>query len=240
MSRIYSHRICHRNHLHREDSRAKIALFIVFSSFMRDRQQQFFSQEHEEGVGTFIFEIVKVLVLVLVVVAPVRIFLFQPFFVQGASMEPNFENGEYLIINEFGYKKTEIHVGNQTLFTMDSRKEFVRGDVVVFRYPRNPEQFFIKRVIGLPGETVTIAGGRVLIKDTRTSVATVLDESDYLDPSQETVGSLSVTLGADEYFVLGDNRSFSHDSRAWGAVRKDHVIGKVILRAWPFHAFAHY
>jgi len=207
---------------------------------MRDRRQQFFTQEYEEGVGTFVFEIVKVLILVLVVVAPVRIFLFQPFFVQGASMEPNFENGEYLIISEFGYKKTDVQVGNRSFFTIDPRKELARGDVVVFRYPRNPEQYFIKRVVGLPGETVTIVGGHVSIKAAHASLTTPLDESAYLDPSQETAGSFSLTLGVEEYFVLGDNRAFSHDSRAWGAVTKDHVIGKVILRAWPFHNFALY
>ena len=92
------------------------------------------------GVGEFVLEIIKIIFLAFVIITPIKVFLFQPFFVQGASMEPNFEDGQYVIVNELGYKKTDI------LFSVEPFKEFKRGDVVVFRYPKDPRQDFIKRV----------------------------------------------------------------------------------------------
>lgn len=185
------------------------------------------------GVWSFIWEVLKVFFWALVIIVPIRVFLFQPFFVQGASMETNFHDGDYLIINELGYKKTEVEIGGKNIFTVDTFKEFNRGDVIVFRYPKDPKQFFIKRVIGLPGEQVKVEGGRVMIFNNDNPEGFVLDESSYLKKDLMTNGAVTAALGSDEYFVLGDNRQFSHDSRAWGALSKDKVIGKVLLRAWP-------
>lgn len=185
------------------------------------------------GVGSFIFEIIKVVVLAFLIIVPIRVFLFQPFFVQGASMEPTFENNEYLIVNEFGYKKTPVNIGSENIFTVSPFKNLERKDVIVFRYPKNRSQFFIKRIIGLPGEKIELKEGRITVYNNDFSEGFVLDESDYLDESVKTLGSVSMVLKEDEYFVMGDNRMFSSDSRSWGPIKKSDVIGKILLRAWP-------
>ncbi len=167
----------------------------------------------------FIWEVVKIVIIAAVIVVPIRYFLFQPFFVRGQSMNPNFENGDYLIIDEISYRFREPK----------------RGEVIVFNPPQEPSQRFIKRIIGLPGEIVEIKGGRVAVYNTEGQK--VLDESDYISDIP-TEGNLRIALGRDEYFVLGDNRPFSYDSRRFGALSKENIIGRVIFRAWPFAAAA--
>ncbi len=188
------------------------------------------------GVGGVFWEIVKMVFWVVVIIVPIRVFLIQPFFVQGASMEPNFEDREYLIVNELGYKTTEVGLGSKetSFFTVKPFKEFRRGDVVVFRYPKNPKIFYIKRIIGLPGEKIEIKDGKVIIYDPQNPNGFVLDESGYLSAGEKTTGDQAVTLSGDEYFVMGDNRAYSSDSRSWGPVPERDVMGKVVLRAWPF------
>ncbi len=141
------------------------------------------------------------LVIAIVVVVPARIFIVQPFFMSGASMEPNLTDGDYVLINEFN-------------------KDYKRGDIVVFKYPKDEKQFFLKRIIGLPGEKVEVKQGIVSVN------GRVLDESSYLKSDVVTKGEVSLTLGSDEYFVMGDNRGFSGDSRVWGAVKKSLIVGK--------------
>jgi len=194
--------------------------------------------ERYYGVGGFIMEIIKIFILAFVIIVPIRVFLFQPFFVQGASMEPNFENNQYLIVNEFGYKKTSIGADGKTLFTVEPFKELKRQDVVVFRYPKNPTQFFIKRVIGLPGEKVEVKAGKVIIHNAENPDGFVLDEKGYLPDTTKTTGELAVTLKSDAYFVMGDNRLFSSDSRSWGPVPEEDIIGRAFLRAWPLDKVA--
>jgi len=189
--------------------------------------------ERYYGVGGFIVEVVKIIALACMIIIPIRVFLFQPFFVQGASMEPNFQNNQYLIVNEFGYKKTEVSADGKTFFTVEPFKELERQEVVVFRYPKNPTQFFIKRVIGLPGEKVEIKDGVVTIYNTENPKGFVLDETGYLASTTKTTGEIAVTLKEDAYFVMGDNRLFSSDSRSWGPVPEEDIIGKAFLRAWP-------
>lgn len=191
------------------------------------------SGEETYGVVSFIWEVVKVFFWALIIIVPVRVFLFQPFFVQGASMEPNFENGDYLIINELGYKQTDINIGGLHVFAASSFKDLSRYDVAVFRYPGNPQQFFIKRVIGLPGEEVKVENGKVSIYNAQNPDGLTLDESKYLPANLFTTGNLDVKLTQDQYFVLGDNRNASYDSRMWGSLPKNDVIGKVLIRAWP-------
>ena len=116
-------------------------------------------QSEEYGFKGVIWEIVKMVFWVVVIIVPIRVFLIQPFFVQGASMEPNFEDKQYLIVNELGYKTTSLG----SAFTLKSFKELQRGDVVVFRYPKNPSIFYIKRIIGLPGEKLEIKDDKVKI-----------------------------------------------------------------------------
>lgn len=185
------------------------------------------------GVGSFLWEVVKVFFWALVIIMPIRVFLFQPFFVQGASMEPNFKDGDYLIVNELGYKETNVGADGLHLFTVSPFKDLQRDDVVVFKYPINPKQYFIKRIIGLPGEQVKISDGKITIFNAQNPDGIVLDEKKYLASDVVTASDQIRTLKDDEYFVLGDNRQFSHDSRAWGPVSKSHIIGKVLLRAWP-------
>jgi len=167
-----------------------------------------------------VWEITKIVVIAAVIVVPIRYFLFQPFFVRGQSMNPAFENGDYLIIDEISYRFRQPE----------------RGEVIVFKSPSNPSQRFIKRIIGLPGETVEVKDGEIMIfKDGQRQI---LDESDYLFSDLSTPGDIKVILGQNEYFVLGDNRSFSFDSRRFGVLPKDNIIGRVIFRAWPFVALA--
>ena len=192
--------------------------------------------ERYYGVGGFVLEIIKIFLLAFIIIVPIRVFLFQPFFVQGASMEPNFENNQYLIVNELGYKQTDIRrylFSGDPLFTIKPFKELGRQEVVVFKYPKNPSQFFIKRVIGLPGEKVEIKNNQVIIYNKDNPNGFVLNESAYLPASNKTTGEMAVTLKDDQYFVMGDNRLFSSDSRSWGPVPESDIVGKAFFRAWP-------
>ncbi len=165
-----------------------------------------------------IFELVKIIVIALAIVVPIRYFLIQPFYVNGASMEPTFHTHEYLIVNEITYRFQEPK----------------RGDVIVFKYPRNPKQYFIKRVIGLPNESVKIENGSVYIKKSNSEEWQLLDESEYLDATVKTYPNVEMSMAEDEYFVLGDNRPSSLDSRAFHQIEEQYIIGKTWLRAWPF------
>jgi signal peptidase I len=185
------------------------------------------------GVGGFIFEVIKIILLAFIVIVPVRVFLFQPFFVQGSSMQPNFEDGQYLIINELGYKRIPVGREGLALTTVEPYKKIERQKAIVFRYPLDPQKYFIKRVVGLPGEKVEVKNGKVKIYNDENPDGFVLDESFYLSEGVKTVGEVSLMLEDNEYFVLGDNRQFSSDSRAWGPLEKKYVIGTVLLRAWP-------
>jgi signal peptidase I len=175
--------------------------------------------------------------LALIIIVPVRMFLFQPFIVRGASMEPNFEEKQYLIVNEFGYKNTPVNILGKDIVTVKPHKILERQDIVVFRAPRDETQYYIKRVIGLPGETVEIDNGVVTIYNTDWPKGHVLDESGYLPEGRKTNGTRKTILGEDEYYVLGDNRPASSDSRSFGPIKKEKVIGRVFLRAWPVTNF---
>ena len=164
----------------------------------------------------FVGELIHVVIISLAVIIPIRYFLIQPFYVKGASMEPSFYDHEYLIIDEISYRFNEPE----------------RGDIVVFRYPNDPRQFFIKRIIGLPGERVVVADNQVRTFDSDDKEGQVLDESVYLG-STITTGNKDAILGEDEYFLMGDNRSASLDSRVFGAVPRDFIVGRVWFRGWP-------
>jgi signal peptidase I len=174
--------------------------------------------QEEKGLRkylSFSIEIIKIALIALAIVLPIRYFLFQPFIVKGESMAPNFESGDYLIVDEISYRFSDPQ----------------RGDVVVFKYPKDTTQRFIKRVIGLPGESVIIKNGEVSVTKVG-GESVVLDES-YLPDDLKTYGDTNTTLKADEYFVLGDNRTYSYDSRSWGVVSESYVIGKAFLRLYP-------
>jgi len=206
----------------------------------KNRREEKEQEEEYLGVGGLILEMVRVLILACVIIIPVRVFLFQPFFVEGASMKPNFENGEYLVINEFGYKQTDVGVGDLSFFRVKPFQELERQEVAVFRYPRNVEQYYIKRVIGLPGEAVEIKRGKVIVYNALHPDGYILDESSYLGPEVLTKDMPRMEIATDQYLFMGDNRLFSYDSREFGPVGKDKVIGTVLLRAWPTERFSLY
>lgn len=184
-------------------------------------EQSFEQRSFLFAIGSFFWELLKAFLLAMVIIVPIRYFIAQPFFVRGASMEPNFHNGEYLVIDQLSYR-----------FSAPKR-----GDVIVFRYPLDESQFFIKRIIGLPGDDIHIGDGNITIKNAMYPNGVELNESAYLSPDVVTGGLRDVHVGDGEYYVLGDNRPASSDSRVWGVVKQSEIIGKVWVRAWPFNRF---
>lgn len=170
------------------------------------------------------FEVIEVALVALGAVFLIRTFLVQPFLVSGASMVPNFANGDYLLVDELTYYFRQPQ----------------RGEVVVFRYPNDESTYFIKRIIGLPGERVQIQDGKVTVYNKDHSDGFVLDES-YLPKSTVTAtrtgGQTDFTVEDGKYLVLGDNRSYSFDSRDWGLLKHDEIVGLVRMRLWPLNGF---
>lgn len=173
-----------------------------------------------QTLGEFVVEIIKVVIISLAIIIPIRYFLIQPFYVKGASMEPNFHDHEYLIINEITYR---FH-------------NPARGDIIVFRYPKDPSQYFIKRIIGLPGEKVKIKDNKVYVYNDQYPNGIAINEDIYLTEEEQTpnLGKTEFILEQEEYFVLGDNREASLDSRRFGPVPRRLIIGKAWIRGWPF------
>lgn len=152
--------------------------------------------------------------LIVVVVIPIRVFVASPFIVDGESMHPTFSNFDYLIVNELLYRFRAPE----------------RGDVIVFRYPRDPSIFYIKRIIGLPGETVSVNRGIVSIT---TGSEEKIQLSEPYIVNEDATYTKNFSLGADEYFVMGDNRPNSSDSRVWGVLPMKDIIGRADLRLLP-------
>jgi signal peptidase I len=168
---------------------------------------------------SFTLEILKTVIISLAIILPIRYFVVQPFVVDGASMQPNFHDKEYLVINEISYRFQEPN----------------RGEVVVFKNPEDIKQYYIKRIVGLPGESVKIENGSVYIKEKDQSSFIQINELDYLPEDIETFGSLQdLELGEDEFFVLGDNRKNSKDSRRLGPIKRELITGRVWIRGFPF------
>ncbi|KKW34315.1 MAG: Signal peptidase I [Parcubacteria group bacterium GW2011_GWA2_53_21] len=169
-----------------------------------------------QAFGIFIIELIKVGLLAALTIGLIRYFLFKPFYVKGASMEPNFYDHEYLIVDELSYRF----------------RAPARGEVVVFHYPGNPKEYFLKRVVGLPGERIKISEGHVTIYNPEYPEGVAVEES-YLPKDLATAGEEITTLGDQEYFVLGDNRPNSYDSRRFGPVNLDAIVGRAWFRGWP-------
>lgn len=168
----------------------------------------------EPKKSSFIKELISYAIVALVIVVPVRMWIAQPFVVSGSSMDTTFADGEYLIVDEITYRFHEPE----------------RGEVLIFKYPQNPKKYFIKRLIGLPGETVTITDDKVTIINKEFPEGVVLNEP-YIH--SETLGNIKITLEDNEYFVMGDNRLVSSDSRVWGPLPKEDIIGRPIIRLLP-------
>lgn len=161
-------------------------------------------------------ETLKFIFTVAIIVIPIRTFIAQPFIVSGVSMDPTFTTGHYLIVDEISYRFSKPE----------------RGDVIVLKYPKNPKEDYVKRIIGLPGETVEIKDGKVTITTTTGSTTTLRD--DFVDPKHQISDSSKTILLNDEYFVMGDNRAQSSDSRSWGPLPRDLIIGRAFVRLYPF------
>lgn len=167
------------------------------------------------SLGLFILELIKIALLAGLTIWLVRYFLFKPFYVKGQSMEPNFYEKEYLIIDELTYRF----------------RPPARGEVIVLKAPPPAEKdFYLKRILGLPGERIKVQDNKVIIYNEQYPQGKVIEES-YL--TEETPGSISITLGPDQYFVLGDNRDASFDSRRFGAIKRDDIVGRTWVRGWP-------
>lgn len=195
--------------------------FFMMKFFSKRQKQVTEELPKRKGASalSFVFELIQVAAVSLAIIIPVRYFLIQPFYVKGASMEPSFFDHEYLVIDEISYRFSEPN----------------RGDIVVFRYPLDTKQHFIKRVIGLPGETVEVDETGIKIYNDTYPNGMSVDESGYL--SEGTPASTmkrTLNLKADEYFVMGDNRGSSYDSRYFGAIKRSDIVGRVWLRGWPF------
>jgi len=164
----------------------------------------------------FIIDIIKLIIIAFLIVWPIHKFIFQPFYVVGASMEPSFYNKDYLIIDKLSY-----NIGKPG-----------RGDVAIFISPKNSNNFLIKRVIGLPGERVVIENNKIEVFNNKYPEGKVLSES-YLNAGDKTRGSVDVRLKPGEYYLLGDNRNMSLDSRIFGPVKEKNIIGRAWVRGWP-------
>jgi signal peptidase I len=160
-------------------------------------------------------EVLKFTIIACLIVIPFRLFIAQPFIVSGASMVPAIHSKDYLVTDMVTYRLREPE----------------RGDVVVFRYPFDPSMYFVKRIIGLPGETVDIRDGMVIVRSTEGG-ETVLEEP-YIADENKSHESTSSTLEEGEYFVLGDNRSGSSDSRVWGPLQEKFIVGRALVRLYP-------
>ncbi len=162
------------------------------------------------------WELIRFSIIVLIIAIGVRVFIAQPFIVSGASMVPTFQDKNYLIVDELTYRFSEP----------------ARGDVIVFHPPGQQRGvYYIKRIIGLPGETISIVGGKVTITNTEHPTGVTLTEPYLQNISSETLAPK--ILGASEYFVMGDNRPASSDSRVWGTLPRDNIVGRALLRLMP-------
>lgn len=166
------------------------------------------------------FDLIESVVVALSIFVVIYLFLIQPHQVKGASMDPTFHDGQYILTDKISYR---LHMPQ-------------RGDVVVFKAPMNPDFDYIKRIIGLPGDTISIKDGKVIINgqslnDEYIQTDTILLPGQYIREGEQ------ITVGPNEYFVLGDNRSHSADSRQWGMVPQKDIIGRVFFRYWPVNKF---
>lgn len=173
------------------------------------------AMENDKKKGAFIWDLIKFCLISLAIVLPFRLFIAQPFIVSGLSMFPTFDDGQYLIVDEFTYK---LHSPE-------------RGDVIIFHFPNNTKEYFIKRIVGLPGETVSIEGGKVKITNTENPEGFFLTEPYITDKLSDTPPT---KLDDTHYYVMGDNRDASYDSRSWGPLTKNLIVGRAFIRLVPF------
>lgn len=196
-------------------SLSNLFLFVAGGYILHRLLTKYYQTDWKKNIYIYIlYSIATIIISVavtLLIVVPVRQFIVQPFYVKSASMEPNFVDNEYMLFKMWD-------------------KNYQRSEVVIFRYPRNPQEYFLKRIVGLPGEKIQIKDGNVYIFNDQNPDGYKLDES-YLPPGTQTstIDGEIVSLPDDEYFVLGDNRATSRDSRSFGSVNKSFIMGKYWL-----------
>lgn len=164
---------------------------------------------------SFLKELATFAFIAVCIIYPFRKYVAEPYVVSGASMSPTFETGHYLIIDKISY-----------IFNSPQR-----DDVIVMKFPEDTSRDFIKRIIGLPGETVQIKDGEVTIINNANPKGFKLDDSFVKYPKLDNTTTI---LSTNEYFVMGDNRAGSYDSRSWGPLPRQDIIGKPLLRLYPF------
>lgn len=176
-------------------------------------------------------EWVRVIVIAFIIAIPIRFFIAEPFIVNGASMDPTFSTGQFLVVDRVTYRFEQPQ----------------RGDVIVFEYPNNPSVYYIKRIIGLPGERVRMQDGKVTVEETATGTSTAPRTITLDEPYVQKYHASHDTgifpengkpLGPTEYFVMGDNRAESSDSRVWGSLDKHFIIGRPVIRLTPLTAIS--
>ena len=191
-----------------------VCITFTFCTFLMNTTPEQSTPRVQNTTSSFLSDVFRFALIALFIILPIRLFVAQPFVVSGASMEPTFSSGEYLIVDELTYRLNDPE----------------RGDVIIFRFPEETSTFFIKRVIGLPGETIHIQNGKVTIINSDHPNGFAIEEPYITHPSSER---FSVSLKQDEYFVLGDNRRASSDSRVWGPLNSEFIIGRALLRLLP-------
>ncbi len=191
----------------------------MFDDSVKEQSEQKDNKPKQEFGKESFLSLLLVLVMAIAIVAPIRLFIAKPFVVNGASMSPNFDTWDYLIVD---------------LATYNFVREPKRGDVVIFKAPVMNGKYFIKRIIALPGESLEIKNGKTIIYNKKYPSGFELEEP-YVSEDNKSFGDMDkITLGKDKYFVMGDNRKGSYDSRAWGPLSAENITGRAFLRLFPF------
>lgn len=179
------------------------------------------SSEKKNSNWHTVREWLQTIAIALVIALPIRYFIAEPFIVSGASMDPTFASNQFLIVDRLSYRFEEPK----------------RDDVIVFKYPNNPSVYYIKRIIGLPGETVKITDGKVTIINKENPTGFSLDEP-YVADNHASHDSEITILDTSQYYVMGDNRAQSSDSRVWGTLDRRLIVGRPVLRLLPMLAIS--
>jgi signal peptidase I len=173
------------------------------------------------GIGEFFLDIIETLVIALSIFLVIYLFLVQPHQVNGQSMVPNFQSGEYVLTDKISYNFGDPQ----------------RGEVVVFHAPpaahcpKGTGCDFIKRVLGIPGDRIAVKNNGIYVNSVK--LAEPYIPEDFETEAGDYTRNRTITLGPNEYFVCGDNRPYSSDSRAWGPIPKQNIVGKAFFRYWP-------